>query len=341
MMPVHVDTEALFADDMREGIPDFSEVAGQAVARRAAEIAAAGQHNILMSGPPGAGKTMIARRIPGIMPKLCFDESMELTRIYSVAGKLGEDTALITRRPFRSPHHTATVNSVIGGGQYPKPGEVSLAVNGILYLDELPEFSKEVIEALRQPLEDKKVSISRLNASYTYPAGFMLVASMNPCPCGYYPDRNRCTCTGSMINKYRHRISRPILDRIDICINVEEVDFEALDTIGKNESTESIRKRVEAARLVQEKRYAGLAINYNSQLTGADIMKYCALGDPEKKLMEEAFASLRLSARGYHRVLRVARTIADLDGAEDIACRHLAEALGYRMGIAGMDESVK
>ncbi|MBO4559659.1 MAG: YifB family Mg chelatase-like AAA ATPase [Lachnospiraceae bacterium] len=336
--PVHVDIGEVFSQKDHEMIPDFSEVAGQAAARRAAEIAASGQHNLLMSGPPGAGKTMIAKRMPGIMPTLSFDESMELTRIYSVAGKLGGGKSLVTQRPFRSPHHTATINSVIGGGQYPRPGEVSLAVNGILYLDELPEFSREVIEALRQPLEDKEVHISRLSASYTYPAGFMLVASMNPCPCGYYPDRNRCTCTSSMINRYRRRISRPILDRIDLCVNVEEIEYRALSTIGHNETSEAIRERVEQARRIQEERYRGLEINFNSQLTGAEIMRFCELGKEEKKLMESAFESMNLSARGYHRILRVARTIADMAGSERITCEHLAEALGYRMGIAGMDE---
>ena len=338
MGPVRVDVREAFSRQDNEMVPDFSEVAGQAAARRAAEIAASGQHNLLMAGPPGAGKTMIARRMPGIMPKLGFEESMELTRIYSVAGKLGNGKSLVTRRPFRSPHHTATVNSVIGGGQYPKPGEVSLAVNGILYLDELPEFSREVIEALRQPLEDKQVHISRLSASYTYPAGFMLVASMNPCPCGYYPDRNRCTCSASMINRYRRRISRPILDRIDLCVNVEEIEYKALSTIGKNESTGEIRKRVEQARQIQAERYGGLEINFNSQLTGSEIMRFCELGNEEKKLMENAFETMNLSARGYHRILRVARTIADMGGCERIKSEHLAEALGYRMGIAGMDE---
>ncbi|MBP5652109.1 MAG: YifB family Mg chelatase-like AAA ATPase [Lachnospiraceae bacterium] len=339
--PVRVDTDSIFVRQESEAVPDFSEVAGQAAARRAAEIAAAGQHNLLMSGPPGAGKTMIARRMPGIMPKLSFDESMELTRIYSVAGKLGSGMSMVTRRPFRSPHHTATVNSVIGGGQYPRPGEVSLAVNGILYLDELPEFSREVIEALRQPLEDKEVHISRLSASYTYPAGFMLVASMNPCPCGFYPDRNRCTCSPSMINRYRRKISRPILDRIDLCVNVEEIEYKALSSIGRNESSEAIRQRVESARSVQEKRYRGLDINFNSQLTGSEIMRFCELGKEERKMMENAFEAMNLSARGYHRILRVARTIADMDGSERIRSAHLAEALGYRMGIAGMDEMMK
>ncbi len=341
MKPVKVDVARLFDHSGRDGIPDFSEVAGQPVARRAAEIAAAGQHNILMSGPPGAGKTMIARRIPGIMPKLNFDESMELSRIYSVAGKLSAEECMVTQRPFRSPHHTATVNSIIGGGQYPRPGEVSLAVNGILYLDELPEFSKEVIEALRQPLEDRTVSISRLSASYTYPAGFMLVASMNPCPCGYFPDRNRCTCTPSMINRYRRKISRPILDRIDLCINVEETDYTALNNAGKSEPTGTIRERVQKAVRIQAKRYEGLPINFNSQLNSADIMRFCELGKAERTLMEEAFSSMNLSARGYHRILRVARTIADMADSDRITCVHLAEALGYRMGIAGMDEVLK
>ncbi len=341
MEPVSIDVKELFERQSGSGVPDFADVAGQPAARRAAEIAAAGQHNLLLSGPPGAGKTMIARRMPGIMPKLGFDESVELTRIYSVAGKLGSDCGLITQRPFRSPHHTATINSVIGGGQYPKPGEVSLAVNGILYLDELPEFSREVIDALRQPLEDKEVHVSRLSASYTYPAGFMLVASMNPCPCGYFPDRNRCTCSFSMINRYRRRISRPILDRIDLCVNVDEIEYSALSGIGHNEPTEAIRGRVECARRIQEERYRECGINFNSQLSGTDIANCCKLGREEQRLMEEAFEKMSLSARGYHRILRVARTIADLDESERIKTKHLAEALGYRMGVLGINEALK
>ncbi len=337
MKPVKTDPNRIFLSGVSDEKVDFSEVAGQVMARRAVEIAVSGQHNIMMSGPPGAGKTMIARRIPTIMPKLTFDESMELSRIYSVAGKLDRDRYFMTSRPFRSPHHTATVSSIVGGGITPKPGEVSLAVSGVLFLDEMPEFNREVIEALRGPLEDRTVTVSRLNASYIYPARFMLAASMNPCPCGYYPDRNRCTCTDSMVRRYRARISQPILDRIDLYINVEKINFSELNNEQKNESSETIRKRVEQAVRIQEERYRGLDICFNSQLGAGQIRRFCRLGKDEKDLLEEAFERMGMSARGYHRILRVARTIADMEASEQIKCGHLAEALGYREN-PGMEE---
>lgn len=330
MKPLKIDPESIFDEDRSEMNLDFYEVAGQPLARRAVEIAVSGQHNILMSGPPGAGKTMIARRIPTIMPRLTFDESMELSRIYSVAGKLDKDRFFMTRRPFRSPHHTATVSSIVGGGVTPKPGEVSLAVSGVLFLDEMPEFNREVIEALRGPLEDRTVMISRINASYIYPARFMLAASMNPCPCGYYPDRNRCTCTDNMVRRYRGKISQPILDRIDLYINVDKINFSELNNERKNESSQEIRKRVERTLNIQKERYRGLDICFNSQLSAGQIRKFCKLGDSEKTLLESAFDSIGLSARGYHRILRVARTIADMDESDKISGSHIAEALGYR-----------
>ena len=309
---------------------DFSEITGQAAAKRAAEIAVSGRHNILFSGPPGSGKTMLARRMPGIMPALSFEESLEISRIYSVAGLLDDEQYLITRRPFRSPHHTCTVTSLIGGGVTPKPGEISLAVNGVLFLDEMPEFGREAIEALRQPLEDRKVTVSRLNATYTYPAGFMLVASMNPCPCGYYPDRTRCNCSEREIVKYQRRISQPVLDRIDLCVSVSGIRYEELRSPMGEEKSEAIRERVERARKIQHERYKGLGISFNSELKGSMISDFCSLNDKEKELMEKAFKKYSLSARGYHRLLKVARTIADMEGAKDIKCAHLEEALCYR-----------
>ena len=331
--PTRVDISGLFDRSMKRDGFDFAEVSGQEMAKRAVEIAVSGQHNILMSGPPGAGKTMIARRIPSIMPRMTFEESMELSRIYSVAGKLDKENYFMAVRPFRSPHHTATVTSVIGGGYYPRPGEVSLASSGVLFLDEMPEFSREVIEALRQPLEDRCVNVSRLSAQYEYPAGFMLAASMNPCPCGYYPDRNRCSCTASMIDKYRRRISQPILDRIDLYINVEQTAFEELNNTARAETSEAVRKRVERTMQIQQERYKDLDICFNSQLTAGQIKQFCRLGEKETGLMRNAFDRMALSARGYHRVLKLARTIADMEGEENIGCEHLSEALGYRENV--------
>ncbi|MBR4342050.1 MAG: YifB family Mg chelatase-like AAA ATPase [Lachnospiraceae bacterium] len=322
--------EKLLKISASEFSDDFAEITGQAAAKRAAEIAVSGQHNILFSGPPGSGKTMLARRIPGIMPALNFNDSLEISRIYSVAGLLDDEKYLITRRPFRAPHHTCTVTSLIGGGTIPKPGEISLAVNGVLFLDEMPEFGREAIEALRQPLEDRKVTVSRLNATYTYPAGFMLVASMNPCPCGHYPDRTRCSCSEREIRKYQRRISQPVLDRIDLCVSVSGIKYEEISTPLNEEKSTAIRERVEHARAIQLKRYNGIGISFNSELKGSMLTEFCRLGSVEKKLMEKAFTKYALSARGYHRLLKVARTIADMDDSEDIKCEHLQEALCYR-----------
>lgn len=326
-LPEYTDTPS---DEADERIPDFSEVKGQFLAKRAAEITAAGMHNLLLSGPPGTGKTMIARRIPGIMPPLHYKEQLELTRIYSVAGRL-EGRSLIKNRPFRDPHHSITKNGLAGGGAYPVPGEISYSNFGILFMDELPEFKRDSIEILRQPLEEHKIVINRISGSVTYPADFTLVAAMNRCPCGYYPDRRKCRCSMGEISRYLSKISQPILDRIDLKVEMPVIRFDELNSNIVPESSCSILQRVLRARRMQEKRYQGIGTAFNSRLDGNQVETYCVLSASSKAIIKEAFRKENLTARSYHRILKTARTIADLEGSEAILDKHVTEALMFRM----------
>ena len=310
---------------------DFSQVKGQLEVKRALEIAAAGNHNVLLIGSPGTGKTMLAQRMPSILPDLSFDEALEVTKIHSIAGLLPKDQPLILNRPFRSPHHTISSAGLSGGGSTPKPGELSLAHNGILFLDELPEFRRDSLEVLRQPLEDGNVTISRVNATLTYPCNIMLIASMNPCKCGYFGDsRRQCTCTPTQVNRYRSRISGPLLDRIDIQVEVSNVDYEDLSSTENSETSAEIKKRVNKTRKLQLERYKDYNIYSNSQLDAGMLKKFCPLGEEENAILRAAFDNLGLSARAHSRILKVARTIADLEGSENIKSEHIAEAIQYR-----------
>lgn len=311
-----------------EEIPDFSEINGQAAAKRAAEIAAAGFHNLLLIGPPGSGKSMIAQRMPGILPPLTKEESLEVSSIYSISGLLNRNQSLIATRPFMNPHHTITAQALAGGGVHPRPGVISLAHKGILFLDEMPEFRQNVLDMLRQPLEERKIRIARLGGSYDYPTDFMLVGAMNPCPCGYYPDMGRCKCTQNAIRRYQSHLSGPILDRIDLCAEVPMVGMEELNAGRKGESSAAIRTRVIKARKLQEARGRGVC---NSALSPDEINEYCVVEPEGKRFLEKVFGALKLSARAYYRILRVARTIADLDGSNTIKELHLAEAVSCRM----------
>jgi len=310
---------------------DFSEIKGQEHVKRALEVAAAGGHNLLMIGPPGSGKTLMARALPSILPAMTIDEELDVTRIYSVADLLPSDVPLIRARPFRSPHHTISHAGLVGGGNWPHPGEISLAHRGVLFLDELPEFSSKVLEVLRQPLEDKVVTISRAQGSLTFPANFQLAAAMNPCPCGYYGDPTRpCTCSSTMITRYQKRISGPLMDRIDIHMQVPRVDYQKLRDMRQAESSDEVRARVEAARERQRTRFRETGIASNADMRPAQIRKYCGLDEACQNLMKTAMRQLQLTARAYHRVLKLSRTIADLAGSEAITQVHLAEALQYR-----------
>lgn len=333
VMPTGISLETIFSEENIQYNMDFDEIAGQESVKRAMEIAAAGFHHLLMTGPPGSGKTMLAKRIPSILPPITMQESLEVSKIYSVAGLLNEKEALVTKRPFLNPHHTISGQALAGGGKVPKPGIISLAHKGVLFLDELPEFRRNALEIMRQPLEDKKVCIARTSGSFVYPADFMLVAAMNPCPCGFYPDRNRCCCKEDQVLRYRNKVSGPMMDRIDICIETPKVKIRDLSRAktSRGRSSRQMRENVMKAREFQQRRFGDSGISFNAQMGPKEIKQYCPLNNAQRKMLEEVFNRLHLSARAYHKTIKVARTIADLEGSGNIRQEHLAEAVSYRL----------
>lgn len=329
LAPVTINIEEKLSGSSKPLQPDFADIKGQHIVKRAAEIAAAGMHNLLISGPPGSGKTMIASRIPGILPAMAFEEALEVSKIYSISGEL-PDSGILLERPFRMPHHTVSAVALAGGGRIPKPGEISLAHRGVLYLDELPEFQKETLEVLRQPLEDGEVRIARNSGQFVFPADFMLVASRNPCKCGFFPDRTRCHCSEQEVMRYLHRISRPLLDRIDLHAEARQMQYEELTDTAPEETTEQIRQRVLKAQKLQSERYRGSRFRFNSELTPAVLEEYCVMEPAAKEQLKYIYEHKHLTARSYHKLIKVARTIADLEGCETIGICHIGEAVVYR-----------